>query len=102
MIGTCASSAAARIGTTAGTDEGKGSAMDFGPLSELTKDFTPSRRARIEAIKAEIQAEEDRLLAAEAGAPEHGTGPRAGRESGNRPGSTVARRPTGETAGRDL
>lgn len=102
MIGTCASSAAAGIGTTAGTDEGKGSAMDFGPLSELTKNFTPSRRARIEAIKAEMQEEEDRLLAAEAGAPDHGSGPRAGRESGNRAGSAVTRRPAGAAAGRDL
>ena len=75
--------------------------MDFGPLSELTKDFTPSRRARIEAIKAERQEEEDRLLAVEAGARKHGTGPTAGRESGNRPGSAVTGRSTGAAAGRD-
>ena len=36
----------------------------FGPFDELTKDFTPERWARIEAIMAEMQ-EEDRLLAAE-------------------------------------
>lgn len=38
--------------------------MMFGPFSELTKDFSPARRARIEAIKAEKQEEEDRRFAA--------------------------------------
>ena len=74
----------------------------FGPLSELTKDFTPARRARVEAIKAEMQKEEDRLLAAEAGGRKHGAGPRAGRESGNRPASAVTGHPTGAEGGRDL
>lgn len=35
--------------------------MRFGPFSELTKDLSPARRARIEAIKAEMLEEERRL-----------------------------------------
>ncbi len=36
----------------------------FGPLSELTQDMTPEERAEVDRIKAEMQREEDRLVAA--------------------------------------
>ena len=69
-------------------------------MSELTRDMSPADRAEVERIKAEMRREGERL--ATAGQVEPGSGPRAGRESGNRPGSAVTGRPTGATAGRDL
>ena len=36
----------------------------FGPLSELTQDMTPEDRADVDRIKAEMQLEEARLMAA--------------------------------------
>ena len=54
--------------------------MKFGPLSELTKGFSPERWTRIEKIMADMQVEEDRQAAA---------------ESGNRPGAAVTGRPAG-------
>ena len=66
----------------------------FGPLSELTRDMSPADRAEVERIKAEMRREGDRL-AAEADQVEPRSGPRAGRESGNRPGSAVRGRPAG-------
>lgn len=36
----------------------------FGRLSELTQDMTPEDRAEVDRIKAEMQREEDRLVAA--------------------------------------
>lgn len=61
--------------------------MSFGPLSELTKDFTPERRAEIDAIKAEMQREEDRRAATGSATP----GPRE-RESAR---SAATSRPAG-------
>ena len=43
------------------SDEGR-EPMEFRPFSELTKDFTPERRTRIEEIKAKMR-EEDRRAA---------------------------------------
>ena len=51
----------------------------FGPLSELTQDMTPEDRAEVDRIKAEMQREEDRLVAAGQVGRRNGT--RAGRES---------------------
>ncbi len=45
---------------------------EFRPFSELTKDFTPERRARIEAIKARMREEDP--LAAATPPQEHGSG----------------------------
>ena len=36
------------------------------PFSNLIKDFTPERRRRIEAMKAELRADIERLIALEA------------------------------------
>ncbi len=69
--------------------------LGFGPLSELTQDMTPEDRAEVDRIKAEMQREEDRLLAAEAGGRMHGAGPRAGRKNTNRPGPAATARPSG-------
>lgn len=65
----------------------------FGPLSELTQDMTPARRAEVDRIKAEMQREEDRLVAS--GRVWRRTGPRAGRESRNRLDAAVTERPGG-------
>lgn len=64
----------------------------FGPFDELTKDFTPERWARIEAMVAEMD-EEDRQRAVGPGAATPGTRePEATRSVGaaaaNRPGIT--------------
>lgn len=69
----------------------------FGPLSELTQDMTPEDRAEVDRIKAEMQREEDRLVAA--GPAGRRTGPRAGRESAKRPNSAVTGRPAGALKG---
>lgn len=69
----------------------------FGPLSELTQDMTSQDRAEVDRIKAEMQREEDRLVAA--GQAERRTGPRAERESAKRPKSAVAGRPAGALKG---
>ncbi len=65
----------------------------FGPLSELTQDMTPEDRAEVDRIKAEMQREGDRLVAA--GQAGRRTGPRVGRESTKRPNSAVAGTPPG-------
>lgn len=64
----------------------------FGPFDELTKDFTPERWARIEAMVAEMD-EEDRQRAAGPGAATPGARePEAARPAvtaaANRPGIT--------------
>lgn len=66
-------------------------------MSELTQDMTPEDRAEVDRIKAEMQREEDRLVAArQAG---RRTGPRAGRESAQRSNLTVTGRPAGVSKG---
>ena len=66
--------------------------MEFRPFSELTKDFTPERWARIEAMVAEMD-EEDRRRGNGPGAETPGTRePEAARPAvaaaANRPGIT--------------
>lgn len=56
--------------------------MKFEPFSELTKDFSPERWARVEKIMEDMQQEEDRQTAA--------TKAHAGRESGPRPSVPAA------------
>lgn len=69
----------------------------FGPLSESTQDMTPEDRAEVDRIKAEMQREEDRLVAArQAG---RRTAPRPGRESAKRPNSAFTGRPAGVSKG---
>jgi hypothetical protein len=41
----------------------------FGPLSEMTRDMTPKDRAEVDAIKAEMQREENRRAARGAATP---------------------------------
>jgi len=61
----------------------------FGPLSELLQELTPEDRAEVDRIKAEMQREEDLLVASGL------AGPRAGRESRTRPDAAVTERPAG-------
>lgn len=61
----------------------------FGPLSELLQELTPEDRAEVDRIKAEMQREEDRLVASGQ------AGPRAGSESRNQPDEAVSQRPAG-------
>ena len=69
----------------------------FGPLRELTQDMTPEDRAEVDRIKAEMQREEDRLVAA--GQAGQRTGARAGRERAKRPRSAVTGHPAGALKG---
>ena len=65
--------------------------MRFGPFSDLTKDFSPERWARVEKIMEDMQQEEDRQAGVTV------TEAQAGRESGPRPSipAATARRTTG-------
>lgn len=55
-------------------------------MSELLQELTPEDRAEVDRIKAEMQREEDRLVASGL------AGPRAGSESRNRPDEAVTER----------
>jgi hypothetical protein len=57
--------------------------MEFGPFDELTKDFTPERWARIEAMVAEME-EEDRRRAGGSGSL--GSQPQDGSSADEQPG----------------
>lgn len=57
--------------------------MEFGPLSELTRNMSPADRAEVERIKADMRREGERLAAA--GQVEPGSGPQAVRKGAAQP-----------------